>query len=106
MKIVVSKEEKKRLEFSKRLAVTLILTSLVVTVATLYLSYLCIINNLDASLPFLVALVGLNEVTLGYVCGAYMSKSKAENTAGGIVHDTAMYNLDNKGEDCFESCGN
>ena len=102
MKITIDRENKKKLEFSKKLAVTLILNSLVVTVATLYLSYLCIINNLDASLPFLVALVGLNEVTLGYVCGAYMNKSKAENTVGGIVHDTAMYNLDNKGEDCFE----
>jgi FtsH-binding integral membrane protein len=100
--IKIDNKNKKKLEFSKRLAVTLIITSLVVTVATLYLSYLCIINNLDASLPFLVALVGLNEVTLGYVCGAYMNKSKAENTVGGIVHDTAMYNLDNKGEDCFE----
>lgn len=100
--IKIDNKNKKKLEFSKRLAVTLIITSLVVTVATLYLSYLCIVNSLDASLPFLVALVGLNEVTLGYVCGAYMNKSKAENTVGGIVHDTAMYNLDNKGEDCFE----
>lgn len=83
-------KQKKKLSFSKKLTLLLVLTCTAVTFATLYLCYLCIQLNYSGSLPFLSALIGLQEVALGYICGEYLKKSKAENTAGGIVHDTAI----------------
>ena len=41
--------------------------------------------------------------TIGY--GIYCAKSKAENTEGGIVYDTAMYKLKNETEEKEEADG-
>lgn len=92
-------KQNKKLAFSKKLTLLLVLTCTAVTFATLYLCYLCIQLNYTGSLPFLSALIGLQEIALGYICGEYLKKSKAENTAGGIVHDTALnYSSNSNGE--------
>lgn len=83
-------KQNKKLSFSKKLTLLLVMTCTAVTFTTLYLCYLCIQLNYTGSLPFLSALIGLQEVALGYICGEYLKKSKAENTTGGIVHDTAI----------------
>lgn len=83
-------KNKKKTAFSKKLTVLFVLTCTCVTFATLYLCYICITMNYTGSLPFLSALIGLQEVALGYVCGEYMKKSKAENTVGGVVYDSAI----------------
>lgn len=93
--IDIHKNKKVKTAFSKKLTIILVFTCTAVTFATLYLCYLCIINNYQGSLPFLSALIGLQEVALGYICGEYLKKSKAENTAGGIVHDTAIKSVTN-----------
>ena len=83
-------KNKKKTAFSKKLTILFVLTCTCVTFATLYLCYICITMNYTGSLTFLSALIGLQEVALGYVCGEYMKKSKAENTVGGVVYDTAI----------------
>ena len=52
----------------------------------------------------LVTLIGLvMGETIGY--GIYCAKSKAENTEGGIIYDTAMYKLKNETEEKEEADG-
>lgn len=80
----------KGLAFSKKLAMMFVWVTTIVTLATLFLCYKCIVLNYQGSLPFLSALIGLQQVSVGYVCGAYMNKSKAENTAGGIVYENSI----------------
>lgn len=62
--------------------------------ATLGLCLLAIWREFSGSLPYLTALIGVYNGATGYVLGKYMDKSKAENTSGGIVYDTAMLDRD------------
>ena len=73
--------------FSKKLAMMFVWVTTIVTLATLFLCYKCIVLDYQGSLPFLSALIGLQQVSVGYVCGSYMHKSKAENTTGGITYE-------------------
>lgn len=83
---------KRKMAFSKKLVVLFLVSSQIVTLVTLYLCYLCITLDYQGSLPFLSALIGLQEISLGYVCSKYMTKSTSENTKGGIVYDLALQN--------------
>lgn len=78
--------------FSKKLAMMFVWVTTIVTLATLFLCYKCIVLDYQGSLPFLSALIGLQQVSVGYVCGSYMHKSKAENTAGGIIYENSLIN--------------
>lgn len=76
--------------FGKRIAVTVIAGDILLSLATLGLCLLSILREFMGSMPYLVSLIGVYNVATGYVLGKYMDKSKAENTAGGIVYDTVM----------------
>lgn len=80
----------KGLAFSKKLAMMFVLLTTIVTLITLYICYKCVVLNYQGSLPFLSSLIALQQISVGYVCGAYMNKSKAENTAGGIVYENSI----------------
>ena len=84
------KKPKKQTAFSKKLVLLFMVSSQVVTLGVLALCWLCIVYNYQGTLPFLSALIGLQEISLGYVCSKYMTKSTSENTKGGIVYDLAM----------------
>jgi len=71
--------KKRRVEYSKRLAGTIIIGDILLSVATLGLCYLAVWRAYSGSLPYLVSLIGVFNVATGYVLGKYMDKSKAEN---------------------------
>jgi len=75
---------------SKLIAVIILGADVILSAATLGLCYLAIVHNFSGSLPFLTALIGMFQAATGYVLGKYFDKSKAENTKGGIIYDTAM----------------
>lgn len=75
---------------SKVIAIIILVADVILSAATLGLCYLAIINDYTGSLPFLTALIGMYQAATGYVLGKYMDKSKAENTKGGIIYDTAI----------------
>ena len=75
---------------SKVIAIIILIADVGLSAATLGLCYLAIINNYSGSLPFLTALIGMFQAATGYVLGKYFDKSKAENTKGGIIYDTAI----------------
>lgn len=54
---------------------------------------LAVYRNYTGSLAYLTALIGVYNAATGHVLGKYMDKSKAENTAGGIVYDSAMRDI-------------
>ena len=86
----------KRAPTSKVIAIIILVADVILSAATLGLCYLAIIHNYSGSLPYLTALIGMYQAATGYVLGKYMDKSKAENTKGGIVYDTAI----NSERDC------
>ena len=89
VKEVVERKPKRKMAFSKKLVVLFLVSSQIVTLVTLYLCYLCITLDYQGSLPFLSALIGLQEASLGFVCSKYLTKSVSENTQGGIIYELA-----------------
>lgn len=77
---------------SKIIAIGVLLMDAVATLVVLYLCRLAIVNRFDGALPYLTTLIGALQAVTAIVLGAYFNKSKAENTKGGIVYDSALGN--------------
>ena len=78
---------------SKVIAIGVLIIDAVATLAVLALCGLAIVRRFEGALPYLTTLIGALQAVTGVVLGAYFHKSKAENTKGGIVYDTAMGNV-------------
>ena len=79
----------RRMATSKVIAIGVLIMDAVATLAVLALCGLAIVRRFEGALPYLTTLIGALQAVTGVVLGAYFSKSKAENTKGGIVYDTA-----------------
>ena len=86
----VGKTERKRATTSKVIAIGVLIMDAVATLAVLALCGLAIVRRFEGALPYLTTLIGALQAVTGVVLGAYFSKSKAENTKGGIIYDTAL----------------
>lgn len=78
------------LAFSKLLCFAVVLIDCKTTTATLDLCYIAVSNNYTGSLPYLTALIAFLQAATATVLAFALNKSKAENTAGGIVYDSAI----------------
>lgn len=83
-------EQPRRIATSKVIAIGVLLMDAVATLAVLALCGLAIVRRFEGALPYLTTLIGALQAVTGVVLGAYFNKSKAENTKGGIVYDTAV----------------
>lgn len=81
---------KQKATFTKKITVVVVVGDILLSLATLVLCLLSILRNYMGSLPYLVSLIGVYNAATGYVLGKVMDKSKAENTVGGIVYESAM----------------
>ena len=85
-------EQPRRVATSKVIAIGVLIMDAVATLAVLALCGLAIVRQFQGALPYLTPLIGALQAVTGVVLGAYFNKSKAENTKGGIVYDTALGN--------------
>ena len=83
-------EQPRRIATSKVIAIGVLIMDAVATLAVLALCGLAIVRRFEGALPYLTTLIGALQAVTGVVLGAYFNKSKAENTKGGIVYDTAL----------------
>ena len=83
-------DKPRRLATSKVIAIGVLLMDAVATLAVLTLCGLAIVRQFQGALPYLTTLIGALQAVTGVVLAAYFGKSKAENTKGGIVYDTAL----------------
>lgn len=83
-------EGKKRITASKLIAVWMLVLTTAVSIVTLKLMHLCIMRDFTGALYPLTALITLCQAGNAVVLAAITNKSKAENTEGGIIYDTAM----------------
>ena len=84
------KEKEKRLEYSKKLINDVRWLLWVITIGGIVLAFGCVYKDFSGGLPWITAMVGLPWTAHGVICAAYMNKSKAENTEGGIVYKNMM----------------
>ena len=75
---------------SKVIAIGVLIMDAVATLAVLALCGLAIVRQFTGALPYLTTLIGALQAVTGVVLTAYYSKSKAENTKGGITYDAAL----------------
>ena len=83
-------EQPRRVATSKLIAMGVLLMDAVATLAVLALCGLAIVRQFQGALPYLTTLIGALQAVTGVALAAYFGKSKAENTKGGIVYDTAL----------------
>lgn len=81
---------RKRWTTSKVISIGVLIMDAVATLAVLALCALAILRDYAGALPYLTTLIGALQAVTGVVLTAYFGKSKAENTKGGIVYDTAL----------------
>lgn len=89
--------------FSKTLLIQESALIWILTVSFIVLAFLCVLKNYTGSLPWLAVTLTGAWTAYGVSQAAYYSKSKAENTEGGIVYDAAIKPLVaqlNKDQDC------
>ena len=86
----LDKPKKKAWTTSKVIAIGVLIMDAVATLAVLALCGLAIVRRFEGALPYLTTLIGALQAVTGVVLGAYFNKSKAENTKGGIVYDSAL----------------
>ena len=94
----MSGRRSKRPSTSHIIAIGVLMVDAAATFAVLALCALAILRNYAGALPYLTTLIGALQAVTGVVLGAYFNKSKAENTKGGIVYDTAI-GVSNSGTD-------
>ena len=86
----LDKPRKKAWTTSKIISLSVLAMDAVATLSVLALCGLAIVRQFQGALPYLTTLIGALQAVTGVVLGAYFNKSKAENTKGGIVYDTAL----------------
>ena len=86
----MSGRRSKRPSTSHIIAIGVLVVDAAATFTVLALCALAILRNYAGALPYLTTLIGALQAVTGVVLGAYFNKSKAENTKGGIVYDTAL----------------
>ena len=86
----MSGRRSKRPSTSHIIAIGVLMVDAAATFAVLALCVLAILRNYAGALPYLTTLIGALQAVTGVVLTAYFGKSKAENTKGGIVYDTAI----------------
>ena len=87
---------------SQTIALWVLKVDAAATFAVLGLCGLSIVRSFEGALPYLTTLIGALQAVTGVVLGAYFNKSKAENTKGGIVYDTALGNTATDSERTYE----
>lgn len=86
----IEEKKKKGLSFSKKMMAQESALIWITTLSLIVLAYICVFNGYIGELPWLAAMVGFPWGAYGVSQAAHLSKSKAENTANGIVYETAM----------------
>ena len=81
---------KKRLGFTNRAATAVLVEDFLVAAACLAMCAASILRSFEGTLPYLSALIALEQVKVGVVLPFVINKSKAENTRGGITYEMAV----------------
>lgn len=91
----------RKIEFSKLIALGVLLVDGYATHRVLALCELAILHSYTGAMAYLTALIGALQAATAYVLGHYFKKSTAENTKGGITYDTALQDANTVNSDAI-----
>ena len=83
--------EKKKRQFSKTLLIQESCLIWLTTISLIILAFYCVKNQYFNELPWIAAMCGFPWTAYGVSQACYYNKSTKENTKGGIVYDSALY---------------
>lgn len=86
-------KNKKKIEFSKILIVQESVLIWIMTLAFIFLAYICILRGYTGSLPWLAAMVSFPWAAYAISQSMYYRKSMKENTRDGIKFESAIAQL-------------
>ena len=89
------KTKKEKKEFSKVLLIQESILIWVVTIAFLFLAFMCITSQYFGELPWLAAMAAFPWTAYGVSQACYYKKSEKENTRDGIKFESVMAQLTN-----------
>ena len=92
--------KRKHWEFSKLLLLLESAAVLYTTYEGFALAHMAVVCGYLGTLPWVAATVSAAWGAYGASAGFYYNKAKAENTAGGIVYETARGGAERGGQDC------
>lgn len=95
----MKKEEKRKLDHSKKLTNDIRSLLWLVTIGGILLAFYCIYKGYTGSLPWVSAMVGLPWTAHGTVCSFYLNMAKSDHSVGGITFETAMASLAKENEE-------
>lgn len=84
----------KKTEFSKLLLIQESILIWIMTIAFIYLAFICVQNQYFGELPWLTAMVSFPWGAYGISQTAYYQKAKAENTKDGIKYESLMASIE------------
>lgn len=90
----------KKASFSKALLIQESILIWLLTVCFIILAFVCVVRDYTGSLPWLAVTLTGAWAAYGVSQAMYYSKSKTENSVGGIVYETAMAAVKNQQVDC------
>jgi hypothetical protein len=93
------KTKSNKKEFSKTLLIQESILIWVVTIAFLFLAFMCITNQYFGELPWLAAMAAFPWTAYGVSQACYYKKSEKENTKGGIKYDSTIFQLEREQAD-------
>lgn len=96
------KDKKNKRPFSKALLIQESILLWIITISFLALAFFCVVQGYFGELPWITSIVGFPWGAYAVSQACYYSKSKKENTSGGIVYDLAMIEAESKQENTDE----
>ena len=82
--------KKEKRGFSKSLLIQESILIWIITIAFICLTFYCVANEFFGELPWITGLAGFPWAAYGVSQACYYKKSEKENTAGGVVYETAL----------------
>lgn len=95
----MSKNKKKKIEFSKALLIQESILIWITTLSFIVLAFYCVMNQYLGELPWIAAMCGFPWAAYGVSQACYYRKAGLENVKGGIKYDATMIQLGTAPED-------
>ena len=87
-------KKKNKISFSKIMEIQESILIWITTISLIVLAYVCVFNQYFGELPWITAMCGFPWTAYGVTRSFHLNKSKAENTANGIIFETALKELE------------
>ena len=85
----MAKKQKKKMEFSKKIALLVFVGGMIVIQECVLLIAYAIYKDFTATAAYITAAIGIGELMIGSVIRRYLGLAESDHSEGGITYDAA-----------------